>query len=362
MQEIMGHRREVADGVVGVRVVHDHGERLAQIEPLEAAGDVSDLVRSFGDGVRFHVARVSSGGGGHQVVHVDPAQHRAPDGNLALRRNQLEANPVAADFQVLGVKVAAIDAVRNHFVVLLAERQQALAVLVFDVDDHEPRRLHSQSLKQNGLRLEVALHRAVIVEMIARQVGEHRHFERNPENPLLLQSVRRNFQHRLGASDVHRLGEDLVQFESFGRGVGSGKGLVSDAVLDRADQRDLAPRGPQHPAQDERRRGLAVGAGDSGDRQLLGRMAVEVGAEPGQCPPAMRHHRPGNPFARRNRVAHHGHRSVGDRLVDITVAVGAFAAHGDETPSGLHPPAVVIQPGNGRIAAFVQIFRTIKQL
>ena len=46
----------------------------------------------------------------------------------------------------------------------------------------------------------------------------------------------------------------------------------------------------------------------------------------------------------------------------MLIAVGGLAAHGDETPARLHPPAVVVQTGNGRIALLGDIFRTIQQL
>src|SRR5271166_3480798 len=117
-QKVMRHCGEIADGIVSVCVVNDHGERLPKIEPLKAAGDLSDLIRSFGDGTGPYVPRISSSGGGHKVVYVDPSQQRAPDGNLTLRRDHLETDSIMADLQVLGVEVAMIDAVSNHLVVV----------------------------------------------------------------------------------------------------------------------------------------------------------------------------------------------------------------------------------------------------
>src|SRR5258707_937298 len=114
--------------------------------------------------------------------------------------------------------------------------------------------------------------------MIAREVGENRDFKWNSKNALLLKSVGRHFQYRFRASDVHCLGENLVQFESFRRRMRSGKHFLPDAILDGADERDLATCSQQHPAEDERRRGLAVCTGDASDSQLLGGMAVKVGA------------------------------------------------------------------------------------
>ncbi len=46
----------------------------------------------------------------------------------------------------------------------------------------------------------------------------------------------------------------------------------------------------------------------------------------------------------------------------MLIAVGGLAAHGNETPARLHPPAVVVQPSNGRIALLGDVFRAIQQL
>jgi hypothetical protein len=202
----------------------------------------------------------------------------------------------------------------------------------------------------------------MVVEMITRQVCENRDFKWNSINALLLESVGRHFQHRFRTSDIHCLRENLVQFEGFRRRMRSRKHFLPDAILDGADQSDLATCSQQHPAEDERRRGLAVRASDASDRQLLRGMAVEVGAEPGQCQTTMRHSRPRNSFERQSGVAHHGHSSIGNCLIDVAVAVGGLATHGDETPPWLHPAAIVVQPGDGRVAALLQVFRTIKQL
>src|SRR5271157_321842 len=134
MQEVMRHRCEVANGVVRVSVVNDYGERLTEIEPLKTPRHMGNLIGSFGNGVRLHVARVGSGGRGYQVVHIHPAQERTPDGNLSLRCHQLEADPAATDLQLFGMEIASFDAVGNDLVMMLAKFHEALPVFVFDVD------------------------------------------------------------------------------------------------------------------------------------------------------------------------------------------------------------------------------------
>src|SRR5208337_5039709 len=43
VEEVVGHGRQVADGIIRVGIVHDHRERLPKVEPLEASGDVRNL-------------------------------------------------------------------------------------------------------------------------------------------------------------------------------------------------------------------------------------------------------------------------------------------------------------------------------
>ena len=47
VQKIVRDCRQVTDGVVGVRIVDDHGKGLTEVEPLETTGDVRDLVGGF---------------------------------------------------------------------------------------------------------------------------------------------------------------------------------------------------------------------------------------------------------------------------------------------------------------------------
>ena len=110
--------------------------------------------------------------------------------------------PVLVDVQVFRMEVTAVHAVGDHFLLLLAELDQPLAVLIFDVDDRGTRRLGARSLKENRLRGEIFFHGAVVVEMIAGEIGEDRYIERHTVNPLLLKSMGGNFHHRFGAARV----------------------------------------------------------------------------------------------------------------------------------------------------------------
>ena len=65
--------------------------------------------------------------------------------------------------------------------------------------------------------------------------------EGNAEDALLRQGVRGDFHHRFGGAVAQRLGQHLIQFQRFGRGVRRGQNFAGDVVFDRADERGLAP-------------------------------------------------------------------------------------------------------------------------
>ena len=55
-QKVPGHRGQIAQGVVGVRVVHDHGEGLPHVDALEAAGDPVKLKSGIRNRTGLNVA------------------------------------------------------------------------------------------------------------------------------------------------------------------------------------------------------------------------------------------------------------------------------------------------------------------
>ena len=139
-----------------------------------------------------------------------------------------------------------------------------------------------------------------------------------------------------------------------------GKDFVSDAVLHRAHQHGLALRRLQHAVKNERCGGLAIGPGDAGDFELLGRTVIEVRAEPRQRATPMCYLRPRDSRPRRQRIADDSDRAGRERLIYIKVAVRGFALDGHETPSRLDATAVVVESGNGRIALLSHILSAVE--
>ena len=97
-----------------------------------------------------------------------------------------------------------------------------MAVLIVGVQDRDSWGFRAATLEQNSLGGKILIHGVVIIEMIAGQIGEHRHIEWDPVNPLLRQSMRGDFHHRLGRSAAIRFREHTIQFKRFRGGVRGG--------------------------------------------------------------------------------------------------------------------------------------------
>ena len=166
--------------------------------------------------------------------------------------------------------------------------RQLLAPRIVDVDDR--RRSRRQHLEQPPLGCEVLLHVAVEIEMIARQVREDARRESDAGHALQHQRMRRDF-HRAGtAAAIDHFAKQPLHFRGFRRRVRC-VALVGrtrpDANGDRADAAARHSRRVEHRGEQIRGRGLAVRAGDAGDRQGLARLVVD---ERRPVPPARAAH------------------------------------------------------------------------
>ena len=130
--------------------------------------------------------------------------------------------------------------------------------------------------EQLRLRGAIRAHRAVVVEMVARQIGEQRHREIDAVDAALIDAVRRDFHHdRIGARALVQR-EHLVQRRGVGRGIRRRPDRRTEqAVAERAQHRGAASGRMQSGGDPVRGRRLAVGAGDADHPQILRRMSVD---------------------------------------------------------------------------------------
>ena len=89
--------------------------------------------------------------------------------------------------------------------------------------------------EQAGLGLEVGLHRAVIIDVIAAQVRKDRGVEGHAGDPRLLQRMRRDFDRGMFRAEIAETGEEFVQRETRRCRHGCVTTDVADARAERAD-------------------------------------------------------------------------------------------------------------------------------
>src|SRR5581483_3368332 len=124
--------------------------------------------------------------------------------------------------------------------VFTAEVHQFLSIWVFHVQYSNSRRLCSTTRKQFLFCGKVVFKGVVIIEVVARQIGEYGDIEWNSENAVLCECMRGNFHDGFASTAFEGIHEDALKFEGFRRGVWRRKNLPSNVVFDSTDERTLA--------------------------------------------------------------------------------------------------------------------------
>ena len=148
-----------------------------------------------------------------------------------------------------------------------------LAEGVVDVDHHP---FQAGPAEQPRLGVGIVVHVTVVIEMIARQVGQHRDVERRAVDAPLREAVRRHLHRARDCALLPVLRETLLQFDGVGRGVECRGERTREAVADGADDGGLAAQLRQSLRDPVRHRGLAVGAGDADHVQRARRLAIDM--------------------------------------------------------------------------------------
>ena len=216
----------------------------------------------------------------------------------------------------------------------------SVGAVVVGVDDrHGTRQREFQEQPQLGG--EVGLEARMIVEVIARNIGEGSGGDVQAVEPILIEPVRGRFDCEVGDAFAGELIERAVQRNRIGRRqrtVGL-PGRRNNA--DRADARGAIPeRAPDLP-RECRDRGFPAGAGDGRDGARLTR--IDFGGRQRERAPRVADLDKGHA----SREWHGGrllgqdrNRAGGDGGLDETQAVGLAAGYGDEDVAAFDHPAV----------------------
>ncbi len=168
----------------------DHRQRRARRgEPFHASGRRAHFAQHRGHIGPLEAALTQGAGGGQQVVKIETAHQRGADGVRLAARVQHELHAVAVLSHQFGAHhrhVAALftaQAVGDH-VGAFGQPARPPAVIAIE-------HAHAAAMfgEQAPLGRGVVAFGAVIVQMIARQIGEDGHIEPDAGNPMLVQRV-----------------------------------------------------------------------------------------------------------------------------------------------------------------------------
>ena len=342
----------IRERVVGVGVIHKNAVltfHRHRFEPSRNAGRVGQRAdrraEIDADGRR-------PGQRCQRVVDVERSNERQPDEigfpqrvQLVLRTAHIGPHGAGAEIGA-GVHTEGDDGEVGS--IFAKPREKLLAPAVVNVHNGGPLlvRLLGKPGEQLHLGLEIGLHGMVKIEVILRQVRENRGVELDIARPALLQGVGGDFHRHGAASGGADLEKQLLQIKRFGRGARRGQNPVADFIPDRADQSRAHLHAFAKVFEQERRRRLAVGAGDPGDFQPERRPPVELRSEIGQRVARVLDHD--------ERGAHLGlflfgddcDRPTVDGLFDEFIPILFLAAHRDKYGVFLDPARVVTDAGN----------------
>ena len=231
----------------------------------------------------------------------------------------------------------------------LGRRQHSIGMRVIHVDDRGATLRHER-FKQPQLGGEVRLESRMIVEVIARDVGERGRGKAQPIEPVLIEAVRRGLDGEMGDALACQRVKRTMQRDRIGRGQRAVSLAARRYDSDRTDARGaMAERGPDLP-RERGDRGLAAGAGDRRDGLRLA--GKNLGGNQRQSAPRIADTNESH-AGRQRRVGplfgQDGDRAGGDSGGDEFVAVGLVA--GDRNKKVAGPDCARV----GRNAADVEI-------
>ncbi len=230
-----------------------------------------------------------------------------------------------------------------------AERGKFAARRHVGVEDRRAA-LRQQLGEEAALGREIGRHVGVIIEMVACQIGERRRRQGEPVEAELVEPVARRLDRDVLDALLLQGVELAMEQHRVGRGEAAGLLEIGADDADRAEAR----RAPAVPCPDLPReggdRGLAVGAGDGGDRAGLGRM--KPGREQREAAARRRIDDDGDAERGSRRAVGCQHRrgAVLHRIGDEAGAVGARSGQRREEVTGFRRARVRREPRDFRIA------------
>ena len=248
LPELTRRSQNRGERVGRVRVVDEHGERLALVDRLEATRDTSDVRDSLCDRVLVEIEQQPCSDGTEDVLDVEPAAEPCLD----VDARGAKAAAVRGDLEILGPHLrSAVERERDErrAMQVLEVGGEPTAPLVADVDRRRRRRWTGEEPPLGG---EVLVHRPVQVEMILAEVREDERVEADAVEPSERRTVRARLDRGAAVAHVEHLAEQPLQVDRLGRGERGRTRLATHVPLDGADEPGSPAGGLEDRAQEKR--------------------------------------------------------------------------------------------------------------
>ena len=255
-----------------MRIIHHHQRPAAAAIALGAPGYRFHALQRPHRILKADVTRQQGCERPQQVGGIEAADKMTLQGRRAPRRGYVERQTIGADAQIAALHTQhaaaararrpdAGEAISHHARIRTPHAGNHVgAEFVVEI---EYRVLERRPAEEPGLRRAVTTHRAVIVEVVARDVGQQRDVEFDSGEPVLLDAVRGNFHaHRTGAAPDEFI-ERAMQPHRVRRGVQRCLQCAGKTAAEHADHRAFAARARERLRDPVAARSLPIGAGDA---------------------------------------------------------------------------------------------------
>ncbi len=324
LRDVLQRDQRLFQRVGRVGVVDDRDRLARPAQPLHAARDRLQARERCSRAIEGHAGHEHRRQHGQKIGYVETAEQRAFDSRLAPRALQAEGNSFRGhvDLVCLGIALESGSG------------------------------LQARRLEKALFRARVTLHVAVIVEVVARQIGEQRRSEGDAVRAALIQADRGDF-HRNALRPLGKESrERTVEQDGVGRGIDAGIELTRKARSERSDHRGLRAAGAARLGDPVAAGSLAVGAGDADRPQPLGGTPVdfvrEMAGESAQLIDSEVRRPPAPIPFEAPALPEHRRRSAVQRRRNEFAAVAARAGIGEEHFPGGEHAAVRGEAGHAR--------------
>ncbi|MNO99982.1 hypothetical protein D3C76_917670 [compost metagenome] len=255
--------------------VIDHHQRLrATAQALHAPGRAFKLRQHLENFVQGVIQTEQRTDRRQDIAQVEATEQGAAQVVLALWRDQRGAHAFVVELRLTAIQVGAgvFQAVGDQPRLALVGGQLP-AELVVEVDHAA---FQVIPVKQPGLGFAVGLHGAVIIQVIAGQVGHHCHIERQGSHAPLIQAMGRNFhRHGLGPG-LFQVRQGRLHGNRVRRGVQAAFQRPIETRTERADQAAVLAEQVQRLGDQLSHAGLAVGTGHAHQVQVMAWLAIKT--------------------------------------------------------------------------------------